>query len=89
MLSMQTLLDQPQLQQLPADIQLSLQELRSTLQGLGPDAEAYGSVNANLQALEQVLRELQPVIKTMNQQSNSLLFNASDVAEPEPRKAKP
>jgi paraquat-inducible protein B len=89
MLSMQTLLDQPQLQQLPTDIQRSLQELRNTLQGLGPDAEAYGSVNANLQALEQVLRELQPVIKTMNQQSNSLLFNASDVAEPEPRKAKP
>ncbi len=86
--SMQTLMDQPQLQQLPADIQLSLQELRTTLQGFNPDAAAYGSVSANLQALEQVLRELQPVIKTLNQQSNSLIFNASDMAEPEPRKAR-
>ncbi|KKO47300.1 paraquat-inducible protein B [Arsukibacterium ikkense] len=88
-LSMQSLMDQPQLQQLPADIQLSLQQLRATLQGFSPDAAAYGSVSANLQALEQVLRELQPVIKTLNQQSNSLIFNASDSAEPEPRKARP
>ena len=43
---------------------------------------------ANLQALEQVLRELQPVIKTLNQQSNSLIFNASDQPEAEPRKAR-
>ncbi len=88
-LSMQSLMDQPQLQQLPADIQLSLQQLRATLQGFSPDAAAYSSVSANLQALEQVLRELQPVIKTLNQQSNSLIFNASDLPEPEPRKARP
>ncbi|MBV2128290.1 intermembrane transport protein PqiB [Arsukibacterium indicum] len=86
--SMQTLLDQPQLQQLPADIQLSLQQLRTTLQGLSPDGAAYSGINDNLQALEQVLRELQPVIKTLNQQSNSLIFNASDQPEPEPRKAR-
>ena len=88
MVSMQALVDQPQLQQLPADIQLSLQQLRDTLQGFSPEGAAYGSVNANLQALEQVLRELQPVIKTLNQQSNSLIFNASDKPEPEPRKAR-
>ncbi|WP_372625906.1 intermembrane transport protein PqiB [Arsukibacterium sp.] len=88
MVSMQALVDQPQLQQLPADIQLSLQQLRDTLQGFSPEGAAYGSVNANLQALEQVLRELQPVIKTLNQQSNSLIFNASDQPEPEPRKAR-
>ena len=86
--SMQTLLDQPQLQQLPSDIQLSLQQLRTMLQGFSPDGAAYNNVNANLQALEQVLRELQPVIKTLNQQSNSLIFNASDKPEPEPRKAR-
>jgi paraquat-inducible protein B len=39
--------------------------------------------------LEQTLRELQPVLKMLNQQSNALLINASEQADPQPRKAKP
>ena len=86
--SLQQLVTQPELQQLPADIQQSLAEIRRALAGISPGSVAYERAGNNLQMLDQVLRELQPVLKLLNQQSNALLINASDSADPQPRKAK-
>ncbi|WP_423185664.1 intermembrane transport protein PqiB [Alishewanella sp. d11] len=86
--SLQQLVAKPELQQLPSDIQQSLAEIRRALAGISPGSVAYDRANNNLQMLDQVLRELQPVLKLLNQQSNALLINASDNADPEPRKAK-
>lgn len=77
-----------ELQQLPQQMQASLQELQRMLAGLSPGSAAYDKVNSNLQALEQVLREFQPVLKTLNQKSNALIFNATTEPDPEPKKAK-
>jgi paraquat-inducible protein B len=73
-------------QQLPADLQQSLVELRKTLAGFSPGSPAYERLNGNLQSMDQLLRDLQPVIKTMNSQSNSLIFNADLPKDPEPEK---
>ncbi|RVT46108.1 intermembrane transport protein PqiB [Rheinheimera sediminis] len=73
-------------QQLPADLQQSLAELRKTLAGFSPGSPAYERLNGNLQSMDQLLRDLQPVIKTMNSQSNSLIFNADLPKDPEPEK---
>lgn len=86
--SLQQLVAKPELQQLPSDIQQSLAEIRRALAGISPGSVAYDRANNNLQMLDQVLRELQPVLKLLNQQSNALLINASDNADPQPRKAK-
>lgn len=87
--SLQAFLAQPELQQLPANLQQSLTELQRALAGVSPGSVAYERAGSNLQVLEQTLRELQPVLKMLNQQSNALLINASEQADPQPRKAKP
>ncbi|MDP4944323.1 MAG: paraquat-inducible protein B, partial [Alishewanella sp.] len=77
----------PELQQLPSELQQSLNDLRQALAGVSPGSTAYERAGMNLQMMDQVLRELQPVLKMLNQQSNALLINASDNADPQPRKA--
>lgn len=86
--SLQQFVAQPELQTLPANLQHSLAELRRALAGISPGSDAYDRAGANLQMLDQVLRELQPVLKMLNQQSNALIINASDNADAQPRKAK-
>ncbi len=84
--SLDQLVQDKSVQQLPADIQQSLTELRKTLAGFSPGSPAYERLNGNLQSMDQLLRDLQPVIKTMNSQSNSLIFNADLPKDPEPEK---
>ena len=82
------LIANPHLQQLPAQLQQSLQDLQYMLSGFSPGAPAYDNLNGNLQTLDQVLRELQPVLQTLNQQSNALVFEAETAADPQPKRAK-
>jgi paraquat-inducible protein B len=85
---LEALVANPQVQQLPAQLQQSLQELQRMLAGLSPGSSAYDKLNGNLQTLDQVLRELQPVLQTLNQQSNALIFEADTPADPQPKRAK-
>ena len=47
-----------------------------------------GEMVADMQRLDQVLRELQPVLKTLNDKSNALVFEAKDKKDPQPKGAK-
>ncbi|MCB5225580.1 intermembrane transport protein PqiB [Alishewanella sp. 16-MA] len=85
--TLQQFVSKPELQQLPSELQQSLNDLRQALAGVSPGSTAYERAGMNLQMMDQVLRELQPVLKMLNQQSNALLINASDNADPQPRKA--
>ena len=71
-------------QQLPAEVNKSLADLRKTLTGLSPGSPVYERINSNLQAMDKVLRDLQPVVQTLNQQSNALIISADPAADPEP-----
>ncbi len=83
-----TLLGSEQVQRLPAELQQSLLQLQQTLAGFSPGAPVYDRMNNNLQALDQVMRELQPVLQTLNQQSNALVFDAEIPPDPQPKRAK-
>ncbi|MEQ1975164.1 intermembrane transport protein PqiB [Xenorhabdus sp. SGI240] len=74
-------------QELPKDIQNTLHELNRSMQGIQPGSPAYSQLMDNMQQLEQVLRELQPVLKTLNNKSNALVFEAEAIKDPEPKKA--
>nr|WP_200897745.1 MULTISPECIES: intermembrane transport protein PqiB [Xenorhabdus] len=74
-------------QELPKDIQNTLNELNRSMQGIQPGSPAYSQLMDNMQQLEQVLRELQPVLKTLNNKSNALVFEAEAIKDPEPKKA--
>ena len=76
------------MQQLPADMQSTLRELNRSMQGFQPGSAAYNKMVTNMQQMEQVLRELQPVLKTLNEKSNALVFEAKDKKDPQPKGAK-
>ncbi|MDV0511787.1 intermembrane transport protein PqiB [Citrobacter portucalensis] len=76
------------MQDLPADMQNTLRELNRSIQGFQPGSAAYNKMVADMQRLDQVLRELQPVLKTLNDKSNALVFEAKDKKDPEPKRAK-
>ena len=76
------------MQDLPSDMQNTLRELNRSMQGFQPGSAAYNKMVADMQRLDQVLRELQPVLKTLNDKSNALVFEAKDKKDPEPKRAK-
>ncbi|TKK23238.1 paraquat-inducible protein B [Enterobacter cancerogenus] len=76
------------MQQLPQDMQKTLRELNRSMQGFQPGSAAYNKMVADMQRLDQVLRELLPVLKTLNEKSNALVFEAKDKKDPEPKRAK-
>jgi len=82
--SLDKLTRQEQVQQLPKELQQTLTELRKTLTGLSPGSPVYERLNSNLQSMDKVLRDLQPVVQTLNQQSNALVLGAQAQSEPEP-----
>jgi paraquat-inducible protein B len=76
------------MQQLPADMQGTLRELNRSMQGFQPGSAAYNKMVADMQRLDQVLRELQPVLKTLNEKSNALVFESKGKDDPQPKRAK-
>lgn len=78
----------PSMQQLPQDMQQTLRELNRSMKGLQPGSPAYNKLVGDMQRLDQVLRELQPVLKTLNQKSNALVFEAKPGEDPQPKRAK-
>ncbi|WP_435954354.1 intermembrane transport protein PqiB [Dryocola sp. BD626] len=76
------------MQSLPDDMQKTLRELNRSMQGFQPGSAAYNKMVADMQRLDQVLRELQPVLRTLNDKSNSLVFEAKDKKDPQPKRAK-
>ncbi|MGL4861342.1 MAG: intermembrane transport protein PqiB, partial [Enterobacteriaceae bacterium] len=79
---------QKEMQNLPADLQKSLRELDKGLQGVQPGSAAYNNMLNNMQQLEQTLRELQPLLRTLNDKSNALVFGATTQEDPVPGRAK-
>lgn len=78
----------PAMKTLPADMQQTLRDLNRSLKGLQPGSPAYNKLVGDMQRLDQVLQELQPVLKTLNTKSNALVFEASPGHDPQPKRAK-
>jgi len=78
------LLSQPDLQQMPANINQTMQELRTTLKGLSPESPAYQELTTTLQRLDKALRDIQPLARTLNEQPNAILFDRKPGNDPVP-----
>lgn len=82
--SVNQLLNQAETQQLPANLNETMQALRSTLKGLSPDAPAYQELTTTLQRLDKVLRDVQPLVRTLSEQPNAMLFDRKPGNDPLP-----
>ena len=78
------LLGQPQTQQLPGELNRTLAELRTTLQGVSPQSPVYGDVQKTLRSIDRTLQQAAPVLNTLKEQPNALIFNSS-ATDPTPK----
>lgn len=87
--SVKDLLDNPEIQQVPTNINQTLTELRKAIEGLSPESQTYQELNQTLQTLETLLRDLQPLARTLGEQPNALIFNPPATDDPQPPAARP
>ncbi len=83
------LLSSPQTQGLPAALLHSLEEMRMTLGGFQPGGSAYQDLGSTLRRIDRMLQDLQPLLRTLDQQPNALIFNGESAPDPKPRARQP
>ncbi|NNC24066.1 intermembrane transport protein PqiB [Salinisphaera sp. USBA-960] len=79
------LLAQRDTKQLPAKLNQTLKQLRTTLEGFQHDSPAYKQLNDTLNRLDQVLGNVAPLSRTLRDQPNALIFGRPEGEDPIPR----
>lgn len=74
------LLSDPGTRAVPGTLRQSLADLSEALRGVSANGPAYRELN-------KLLRDLQPLIRTLDEQPNALIFNRPHSPDPEPRAA--
>jgi paraquat-inducible protein B len=82
MKSLNGILASKEMQVPPEDMQKTLWELNRSMRGFLPGSPAYNTMVRDMQRLDQVLRELQLVLGTLNEKSNALVFEATGSNDP-------
>ncbi|UOO81125.1 intermembrane transport protein PqiB [Uruburuella testudinis] len=82
--SANALINKPQTQGIPQELNQTLAELRQTLAGVSPQSPLYSDIQTTLQSIDQTLKNAQPVINTLKEKPNALIFN-SNVHDPIPK----
>lgn len=73
-------------QQLPASLNDSLKQLQSTLQEYDANSQTNQDLRQSVQSLNQLMRELQPLVHSLNEQPSSLIFDRARPRDPEPKR---
>ncbi len=83
--SLNQLLSDPETQAIGGNLNGTLEELRTTLQGLSPSSPAYQELTTAIGRLDRLMRDLQPLTRTLNDNPRALLFDNLDAQDPIPR----
>lgn len=83
--SINQLLNDPNTQAIGGNLNATLEELRSTLQGVSPTSPAYQELTTAIERLDRLMRDLQPLTRTLNENPRALLFDNLDAQDPVPR----
>ncbi|WP_339883488.1 intermembrane transport protein PqiB [Vreelandella maris] len=83
--SINQLLNDPETQAIGGNLNGTLKELRSTLEGLSPSSPAYQELTTAIERLDRLMRDLQPLTRTLNDNPRALLFDNLDAQDPIPR----
>ncbi|MWJ26609.1 intermembrane transport protein PqiB [Halomonas sp. ZH2S] len=87
--SLNSLLDNPETRAVGGNLNATLEELRSTMQGLSPTSPAYQELTNAIGRLDRLMRDLQPLTRTLNENPRALLFDNLDTQDPVPRAPRP
>ena len=80
-----TLIGSADTQRLPGALEAALEQLRVTLEGFSADSPLYEDLNRSVSELDETLRGLQALSRTLDQKPNSLVFGGDRAKDPEPK----
>ncbi|MWN89260.1 intermembrane transport protein PqiB [Gilliamella sp. Pra-s65] len=83
--SLNQVMSSKEMQNMPKDLQKTLRSLNKTLKGLQPGSELNNQMKESLQKAQQMMDELTPLLNTLNNKSNALIFSASSKEDQEPK----
>lgn len=83
--SLNAILENQDTQQLPAQLNETLQELSDAVSGLAPDSEAYQNVNSSLLSLDRALNNLEALTRTLSEQPSALVLPTNATPDPIPK----
>lgn len=78
-------LENPEFQELPADLRKSIAALEKSISSMGPDGAIQGDLLRTLDELRASLRSLKSMTNTIDEKPNSLLFGRETSGNPEPK----
>ena len=82
--SLNTILASQSTQQLPVELEATLEELRSVLDGLSQDAEIYQDLSSSLSSLDRTLESLNRLARELADRPSSVLFPPPPREDPVP-----
>mgnify|MGYP001058560276 CR=1 FL=1 len=85
--SLNSILKDDAVRELPAELQSTMQEVRDTLNSFQNGNPAYDNLNRSLKKLNRVLEDLAPLAETLRSDPNALIFGEDQPADPVPKAA--
>ena len=85
-LQLHRLLRKKSTQKIPENLNKSLEAVVSALSGVQPSSPAYREILKTLQKVQQMMDNLQPIMKQLNNNPNMLIFSGPRDKDLEPRK---
>lgn len=82
------LLEDPAVAGMPERLNDTLSALEKTLAGLEPGSDAYRQLSGTLQRMEQLLRDAEPLMRTLKEHPNALIFSTDPEPDYEPKAAR-
>jgi paraquat-inducible protein B len=86
--SLEVIMANQSTQQLPAQLDKTLQELRDAISSLSPNSEAYQSLNSSLLSLNRTLSNLESFTRTLSEQPNAVVLPTNSTPDPIPEVSK-
>ncbi|ETX11054.1 mammalian cell entry domain-containing protein [Marinomonas ushuaiensis DSM 15871] len=86
--SVKQLLDKSETQQLPADLSATINELNLTLETYQANGQIGRPLRENMVSLGRALNELQPLLRQLRENPNTLIFDSAPRLDIQPKAAK-
>ena len=83
--SLNQIMASKEMQNMPKDLQKALQTLSETMKGFQPGSDLNNQMKESLEKVQQMMDELTPLLNTLNDKSNALIFSAPTKKDPEPK----
>lgn len=83
--SLNKIMASKEMQAMPKDLQKALRSLNDTMKELQPGSEMSNQIKESLQKIQQMMDELTPLLSTLNDKSNALIFSAPVKQDLEPK----